>query len=61
MVLKRGVEGSVTRVADAKVAADINRSTAESRAYTAMDMEKRKPRIEETEEIETTEEPMSNE
>ena len=48
-------------LADAKVAADINRSTAESRAYTAMDMEKRKPKIEETEEIEVTEEPMSNE
>ena len=42
-------------LADAKVAADINRSTAESRAYTAMDMEKRKPKIE------ITEEPMSNE
>jgi hypothetical protein len=44
-------------LADAKAAADINRSTAESRAYTAMDMEKRKPKIEETEVIE---EPMSN-
>ena len=44
-------------LADAKAAADINRSTAESRAYTAMDMEKRKAKIEETEVIE---EPMSN-
>lgn len=37
-------------LADAKAAADINRSTAESRAYTAMDMKKAKAATEETDE-----------
>ena len=37
-------------LADAKAAADINRSTAESRAYTAMDMEKARAATEETDE-----------